>query len=84
MDMGLADVRELVEWASTGTCGDFQERFHEIIRQKVTEVDSRITDLEGLKQDLQRLEAHLAVPPEEVDACHTALECDPETCSCLG
>ena len=81
--MGLAEVRELVEWAGAGSCIDFQERFHEVIRQKVAEVDSRITDLEGLKQDLQRLEVHLAVPPEEVD-CHSALECDPEACSCLG
>jgi len=84
LDMGLPEVRELVEWASTGTCDDFQERFQEVLSRKLTEVDQRIADLEGLRQDLQRLEAHLTASQKEANADHTVLECSPETCTCLG
>ncbi len=84
LDMGLADVRELVEWASTGSCNDFQERFSEVLYRKLEEVDQRIADLEHLKQDLQRLGAHFAVSQKEANADHTVLECSPETCTCLG
>jgi len=84
LDMGLAEVRELVEWASTGSCDDFQERFGEMLHRKLEEVDQRIADLEHLKQDLKRLGAHFAVSQKETDAGHTVLECSPETCTCLG
>ncbi len=84
LDMGLAEVRELVEWASTGSCNDFQERFGEMLHRKLEEVDQRIADLEHLKQDLQRLGAHFAVSQKEANADHTVLECSPETCTCLG
>ena len=84
LDMGLAEVRELVEWASTGSCNDFQDRFGEILHRKLGEVDQRIADLEHLKQDLQRLGAHFAVSQKEDNADHTVLECSPETCTCLG
>lgn len=84
LDMGLAEVRELVEWASTGSCNDFQERFQEVLHRKLEEVDQRIADLEHLKQDLQRLDAHFAASQKEADAGHTVLECSPETCTCLG
>ena len=84
LDMGLAEVRELVEWASTGSCNDFQERFGEMLHRKLEDVDQRIADLEHLKQDLQRLGAHFAASQKEADADHTVLECSPETCTCLG
>ena len=84
LDMGLADMRELVEWASTGSCNDFQERFQEVLHRKLEDVDLRIADLEHLKQDLERLGAHFAVSQKEADADHTVLECSPETCTCLG
>jgi DNA-binding transcriptional MerR regulator len=60
LDMSLAEVRELAEGASGGTCDDFQGRFLEVVHRKLEEVDERIADLEHLKQDLQRLEAHFA------------------------
>ncbi|MCH7738437.1 MAG: MerR family transcriptional regulator [Chloroflexi bacterium] len=84
LDMGLSEVRELVEWATTGSCNDFQERFHEVLHCKLAEVDERISDLGHLKDDLQRLGAHFAVSQKEADAGHTVLECSPETCTCLG
>ena len=84
LDMGLAEVRELVEWASTGSCNDFQDRFQEVIHRKLEEVDHRIADLDHLKQDLQRLGAHFAMSQKEANAGHTVLECSPETCTCLG
>ena len=84
LDMGLAEVRELVEWASTGSCNDFQERFQEMLHGKLEEVDQRIADLEHLRQDLQRLGAHFAVSQKEDNADHTVLECSPETCTCPG
>ena len=84
LDMGLADMRELVEWASAGSCNDFQERFQEVLRRKLGEVDQRIADLEHLKQDLRSLEAHFEASQKENNAGHTVLECSPETCTCLG
>lgn len=84
LDMRLAEVRELVEWASTGSCNEFQERFQEVLRGKLEEVEQRIADLDHLKQNLQRLGAHFAVSRKEDDAGHTVLECSPETCTCLG
>ena len=84
LDMTLPEVRELVAWAGSGTCDDFQGRFLEVVHRKLEEVDKRIDDLEHLKQDLQRLEAHLITTEKEVNADHTVLECSPETCTCLG
>ena len=84
LDMGLPEIRELVQCASTGTCNDFQERFQEVLRRKLEEVDHRIVDLEHLREDLQRLEAHLTLSQKEAIADHTVLECSPETCTCLG
>ncbi len=84
LDMGLAEVRELVEWAGTGSCNDFQERFQEVLHRKLEEVDKRIADLDHLKQDLLRLDAHFAASQKEANADHTVLECSPETCTCLG
>ena len=84
LDMGLSEVRELVEWAGTGSCNDFQERFQEVLQRKLAGVDRRIADLEHLKKDLHRLEAHFAASQKEANAGHTVLECSPETCTCLG
>ena len=83
LDMGLTEVRELVEWASTGSCNEFQERFQGVLHRKLEEMDQRIADLNHLKQDLQRLGAHFEVSQKEADADHTVLECSPETCACL-
>ena len=84
LDMGLDEVRELVEWAGTGSCNDFQERFQGVLHRKLEDVDQRLADLEHLKQDLQRLGAHFEMSQKEADAGHTMLECSPETCTCLG
>jgi len=85
LDMGLPEVRELVTWASSGTCNDFQDHFSEVVHRKLEEVDRRIADLQGLKDDLAHLEAHLAVNPQpDTHAEHTMLACSPETCTCLG
>ena len=84
LDMSLAEVRELVEWATSETCDDFQGRYLEVVRRKLQEVDKRITDLSDLREDLQRLEAHFIATGKEVSADHAMLECSPETCTCLG
>ena len=84
LDLTLPEVGKLVEWAGSGTCNDFQSRFLEMVRRKLEEVDQRIADLEHLKQDLRRLEAHFIESEKEVQADHTVLECSPETCTCLG
>jgi len=84
LDMTLPEVGELVEWASSATCNDFQGRFLEVVRRKLEEVGQRIADLEHLEQDLKRLEAHFVGAEKEVQAGHTVLECSPDTCTCLG
>ena len=84
LDMSLLEVRELVVWASSEACHDFQHRFLEVVRRKLDEVDKRITDLSHLKHVLRRMEAHFIAAEKEVDTDHTVLECSPETCTCLG
>lgn len=84
LDMALPEVQELVARASNVTCNDFQGRFLQVVRLKLKDVDKRIADLQHLKGDLQRLEAHLMEAGNEVGADHTMLECSPETCTCLG
>ena len=84
LDMTLPEVRQLVEWATSETCDDFQGRLLEVVRRKLQEVDKRITDLSDLREDLQRLEAHFIATGKEVSADHAMLECSPETCTCLG
>jgi DNA-binding transcriptional MerR regulator len=84
LDMSLPEVQELVEWASSETCNDFQDRFVEVVRRKLEEVEIRIADLSRLKQDLHRLEAHLGATGTEAPADHNMLACSPETCTCLG
>ena len=49
LDMTLPEARELVEWASSNKCDDFQGRFQAMVRRKLEEVDKRIADLESLK-----------------------------------
>ena len=83
LNMTLAEVRELVVWAGCGTRHDFQARFLEMVRRKLEEVDRRVADLEQLKLDLRRLEAHFVEAENEVKIDHTVLECSPETCTCL-
>lgn len=84
LEMPLPEVRELVEHARSLMCNDFQGHFLEVVRLKLKEVDARIADLQHLKGDLRRLEAHLAAGRKETMADHTMLECSPETCTCLG
>ncbi len=83
LDMTLPEVGELVEWASSGTCNDLQGRFLEV-RRKLKQVAQRIADLEHLKQDIDRLEAHFVGAEKEVQAGHTVMEGSPEPCTCLG
>ncbi len=84
LDMTLSEVRELVTWASSDTCNDFQGRFLEVVRRKLEEVDRRTADLKRLREDLQRLEAHFLRSRKEANAGHTVLECSLATCTCLG
>ncbi len=84
LDMTLPEVGELLEWASSGTCNDFQGRFLEVVRRKLEEVAQRIADLEHLKQDLQRLESHFIEAEKQVQIDHRVMDCSPETGTCLG
>jgi DNA-binding transcriptional MerR regulator len=84
LDMTLSEVRQLVEWASTGSCSDFQGKFLEAVRSKIGEVDQRIMDLQKLREDLTHLEAHLVANEEAAHREHSMLACAPETCTCLG
>lgn len=84
LDMGLPEIRRLVQSASSGSCNDFQGRFLQMIQHKQEDVDRKIDDLRQLKRDLQSLEAHFSGSDGEVRADHAMLECSPETCTCLG
>ena len=84
LDMSLPEAAELVRWAGSKNCGDFQEGFHEVVRGKLGDVDRRIADLTRLKRDLEDLEIHLMSANPEDHAVHTVMECSPETCECMG
>ena len=84
LDMSLPEAAELVRWAGSKSCDDFQDGFREVVRGKLEHVDRRIADLTRLKQDLQDLEIHLMGGNPEDHAVHTMMECSPETCTCMG
>ena len=84
LDMALPEICGLIRIAGTGTCDEFQDSFLQMVQGKREEVDRKIADLRHLKRDLKSLEAHLLAAGDEVGACHTMLECSPETCTCLG
>lgn len=84
LDMALPEVSELLQWADSATCNDFQGRFLGVVRRKLKEVDQRITDLRQLEQNLLHMEAHFDNAGKEIEADHTMLECSPDTCRCLG
>ena len=84
LDMSLPEAAELVRWAGSKSCDDFQEGFREVVRGKLEHVDRRIADLTRLKQDLRDLETHLMAGDPEGNAGHTMMECSPETCACMG
>ena len=81
--MSLPEVRELMELASSVTCNDFKDRFLEGVRMKLVELAKQMADLQHLKEDFQRLEAHLMEAEREEVADHTMLECSPESCTCM-
>ena len=83
LDMGLPDVRQIVEWASTGTCSDFQDHLLDTVRSKLAEVDQRIEELQRLKQDLHTLENSVMYSERDISSDHPMLECSPENCSCI-
>ena len=83
LDMGLPEVKQLVAWASTGSCNNFQERFQEVVREQMDEVERRISDLQRLREDLQLVEARLTVSRSDADSDKSALECCQESCACL-
>lgn len=83
LDMGLPEVRQLVEWASAGTCSDFQEHLLDTVRSKLSEVDSQIAQLQRLKEDLNSLERSVLVSEKEVSSDHSILDCSIKTCSCI-
>lgn len=84
LDMPLLEVRNLVEYASTGTCNDFQDHFIDVVRNKLEEVDRQIADLQHLREDLQALESHLRDAEKEANPDHTMIQCSPEVCNCMG
>jgi DNA-binding transcriptional MerR regulator len=84
LDMTLTEVRQLAELAGSEGCDAFQQQFQEVVRRKQEDVDRRIADLLTLKQDLQRVEAHLGVAAGDGSPGHTVLECSPGTCTCMG
>ena len=84
MDMGLPEVKALVQLASSGRCDGFQGHLRELLHRKLAEVDHRIVALEELKQDLLRMDAHVAGSQELDIADQQAPECSLDTCNCLG
>ena len=84
LDMSLPEAAELVRWAGSKSCGDFQDGFREVVRGKLEHVDRRIADLRRLKQDLQDLEIHLMGGNPGDHAVHTMMDCSPDTCTCMG
>lgn len=84
LDIPLSEIRELVEWADTRSCDDFQQRFHEAVQRKMEHVDETIAELHKLQDDLVHIEAHLTVPPMQGEHDHPMVACSPETCTCLG
>lgn len=84
LGMELPEIRELVKFASTGSCDDFRGKFRTRVTERLKEVDRRIAELGQLRGELRRVLAHLQSMTTEEPPDHTLVECTPDTCTCLG
>lgn len=74
MDLGLAEVRELLAIAETG-CPSRQPLYADVLRRHVSSIDERINRLLELRSEVRRLLGHTRTAG---GAC-----CTWETCGCM-
>ncbi|MBI4218565.1 MAG: MerR family transcriptional regulator [Chloroflexi bacterium] len=84
LGMELDEIKELVEFASTGTCDDFRGEFRSRVSTRLNDVDRRISELKQLREELRRVQVHLESMTTEEPPDHTLVQCTPESCTCLG
>lgn len=84
LGMELPEIRELVKFASTGTCDDFRGKFQSKVTERLKQVDRRIAELKLLRGELRGVLVHLESMTTDQPPDHTLVQCTPDTCACLG
>jgi len=82
LGLGLAEVKQLADYADDGQCYSLQEHLLTLVQEKLVEVDHRLAELAALRDDLCRFRAELTTRVKET---HTkrAATLDDDSCQCL-
>lgn len=82
LGLSLKEIKEITDYAATGSCNTAQTRLSTMIGEKLDEIDTRIAELVALKADLQRYRGELAYRPKEGLAPTGGKSL--ADCSCIG
>src|SRR4030066_2047575 len=60
LGLSLAEIKELVEYAIDGRCNALEHRLLSLVEAKLGEIDQKIQDLTGFREDLKRYQHDLS------------------------
>jgi len=81
LGLSLKEIKELAELAFDESCGAFEERLHEVVGRRLTEIERTIDDLQSLRTELLELRHTLADGGRSASTCTTD---DCEFCRFVG
>ena len=82
LGLGLAEVKQLADYADDGQCHSLQEHLLTLVQEKLIEVDRRLAELAALRDDLCRFRDELTARAQETCAGQSTTP-DGHSCQCL-
>ena len=83
LGLSLSEIKEIVEYAIDGHCGQLRDRLLSLVEAKLGEIDQMILDLTTFRQDLGQYRRDLSNRLQSVaeEECPTASSAP---CHCIG
>ncbi len=83
LGLSLAEIKEIVEYAIDGRCGELEGRLLSLVEAKLDEIDQKIEDLITFRDNLRQYysELSLRLKSEDRRECRTPA---PASCQCIG
>jgi len=83
LGLSLAEVKEIVEYATDGGCSLLEDRLLSLVETKLSEIDQKIEDLVTFREDLRRYQSELSrrLKSEAQETCKVPT---PASCQCIG
>lgn len=83
LGLSLAEIKEIVEYATDGRCGLLEDRLLSLVEAKLGEIDQKIEDLVTFRDDLRRYQSELSrrLKSEAQETCKMPT---PASCQCIG